>query len=194
MDASLVISLLMSAAACSTHPHGGTWPWDGLQQPVARLAPMVRMGSTRGLPGDARMRSRNVDNIEPVENQVACNPDPSNRDQGHRRVIPLGGCSPQKPFSLGFIAAADPRSCSPSCDSSLKLEWFDRAWGGRKSVVGGWQGSIHDDLRSFASVVRFSPAPVVMMIPRPTWGWGRGGFGSDHGGRGVGGRRGMTWY
>jgi hypothetical protein len=35
---------------------------------------------------------------------------------------------------------------------------------------------------------------MVMVNPRPTRGWGRGGFRSDRGGRCVGGRRGMAWY
>jgi hypothetical protein len=61
----------------------------------------------------------------------------------------------------------------------------------RGVVVGEWQGSIHGDLRSFAWVVRYNPAPMVRMNPRPTRGWGRGGFGSDHGARG---QRGMVWF
>jgi hypothetical protein len=35
---------------------------------------------------------------------------------------------------------------------------------------------------------------VVMVNPRPTWGWGRGAFGSDRGGRGARGRWGMAWF
>jgi hypothetical protein len=49
---------------------------------------------------------------------------------------------------------------------------------------------------SFAQVVRSWVAPVVMVPPRPTRGWGRDGFRAGRGGHGVGrfGRRRMVWY
>jgi hypothetical protein len=65
---------------------------------------------------------------------------------------------------------------------------------GQKSIRGGWQGSIHEDQRSFSSVVRSNPSPVVMVNPRPARDGRRGGFGSNRGGSGARGRQGMAWY
>jgi hypothetical protein len=119
-----------------TYSHGGTWPWDGLQPSVAHPAPVVRSGSTQGPLGDGRARSCDMDNIALARVQAVCDPCPSSR--GHRglssvnlETIPTGCYSTQNPSSLGFVAAADPRSCSSFSESSIKLGWFDHAWGGR---------------------------------------------------------------
>jgi hypothetical protein len=66
--------------------------------------------------------------------------------------------------------------------------------GGSEVIRGGWQGSIHGDQRSFSSVVRSNPSPVVMVNPKPARDGRRGGFGSNRGGSGARGRQGMAWY
>jgi hypothetical protein len=137
-----IVSLLSATAPCSLLPHGGTWPWDGLQMLVVQLACAVH-----GLPGDAQAGSRNVACIKPGGVRAVRISTLGSLKQGHLREFSQGGSSSQNPYPLGFIAAANSRSCSPSSDSSLKFVWFESAWGGWKPTIGGWQGSIHGDLR-----------------------------------------------
>jgi hypothetical protein len=85
------------------------------------------------------VRSCNVNFIEPARAKAGCDPGPSSID--HRglssinlKVVSTGSCFSQKSFPLGFVVAADLRSCSSSSDSSIKFEWFDRAWGEGEGV------------------------------------------------------------
>jgi hypothetical protein len=128
-------------------------------------------------------------------------PDPGVRGVGsgdvssakHLEAKEVAECSLWETPSLGFTEAADSRSASSS-SCPINFEWFECAWGNRKPSVGEWSGSIHGDQRSFAAVVRFNTTSVVMVNPRPTWGWGQGNFGGGRGGRGDGRQQGMAWF
>jgi hypothetical protein len=100
------------------------WPWDGLQPSGVRPAPVVGSGCALGPPGDAQVRSCNVDSIEPARSKVGCYLGPSSRD-----------CE-----GLMTSSRACPTQNSSYFDPSFNLEWFDRTWGGgvksRSKVVG----------------------------------------------------------
>jgi hypothetical protein len=81
--------------------------------------------------------------------------------------------------SLGLGCSSTPGPYSP------KLGWIAHACG-RKDALGGWKGTMSGDRRSFAQVLRVRLAPVVMVPPWLTRGWGRSGFRFERGGRGDG--------
>jgi hypothetical protein len=79
------------------------------------------------------------------------------------------------------VAEKNPNSLIPQ-ESYPNLEWIEQVCG----------GSVCGDRRSFVEVVKFKPAPVVMVYPRPPQGWGRGGYDTGRGNHGDGGWRGFA--
>jgi hypothetical protein len=65
------------------------------------------------------------------------------------------------------------------------LEWVVRACVGWKERCCWGGGTIGDDRRSFAVVVRPKSAPIFMVPPGPMHGWGRSGFRAGRDGRGA---------
>jgi hypothetical protein len=98
-----------------------------------------------------------------------------------------------------------PSSCSLSCVSAIpsqstweglrcpNLELVERALYERERLPSQWLGTISDNCRPFAQVVKVKLAPVAMVPPRPGCGWGREGFGAGRAGRGAG-RRSYAWH
>jgi hypothetical protein len=66
---------------------------------------------------------------------------------------------------ISFLGCGVPSTRSSS-SYSPDLSWISQACG--KSVSkGSWGGAVNGDRRSFAQVLKFIPAPIVMVPPRP---------------------------
>jgi hypothetical protein len=142
--------------------NGGTWLsrcrgrgpgaiHDGSVDPSCSHRPRVKPGAV------ATGSGCHVENIRGAFEDV-----PSSR------YIPLGkvsistSVSRSWPLNHGFVRLTN-LEFHPPPNSSLNLEWIERACGLQKS----WKGTVTGDCRSFAQIVRTKPAPTIMVPPCP---------------------------
>jgi hypothetical protein len=101
----------------------------------------------------------------------------NSRAEFHSDAFPIHkeGASSIADGTLGFCPSSSPQI--QLVERGCGLIWVTAEW---------WKGTVSGDQRPFASMVRKSPAPIVMVPPGRPRGWGRKGFGAGCVGGGGG--------